>query len=146
MIKNNTLSIVIPCYNEQHGIAMLLKRVPPEVDEVLVVDNNSTDGSGDIAREHGARVVIEPRRGYGRAYKTGLAHARGDIIGTMDGDGSYCAEDIVRLAHVLIDEKLDFISGSRFPLDDWSPMHIKNFIGNIIPTATMEVIFRSQNE
>ncbi len=141
MIRNSTLSIVIPCYNERHGIAMLLQHVHHEVDEVLVVDNNSTDGSGDIARAHGARVVFEARKGYGRAYKTGLAHARGDIIGTMDGDGSYQIEDIVKLAGLLVENELDFISGSRFPLRDWKSMHMKNYLGNIILTSAAAILF-----
>lgn len=84
----------------------------PQIDEVLIVDNNSTDGSGDIARRHGARVVSEPRQGYGPAYKTGLAHASGKIIGATDGDGSYHIEDIIRCATFLIKNNLNFVSGS----------------------------------
>jgi glycosyltransferase involved in cell wall biosynthesis len=57
--------------------------------EVIVVDGESTDGTREVALDRGAKVIDEPRRGYGRAYKTGLALARGDIIVTGDADGQY---------------------------------------------------------
>lgn len=141
MIQNNKLTVVIPCYNEREGLLKILNDIPPELDEVLVVDNNSNDDSGSIAQRNGARVVFEARRGYGRAYKTGLQCARGDIICTMDGDGSYNINDALRLARYLLEENLDFVSGSRFPLADWGAMHLKNFLGNIILTAAMAVLF-----
>ena len=68
------VSIVIPTYDEASSIARVLDEIPaPLVTEVLVVDAGSTDGTREIAAAHGARVIFEPRRGYGRACLTGLA-------------------------------------------------------------------------
>src|SRR4029079_4721832 len=86
MYRGKRISVVIPCHNEEGGIAAVLAQMPSMVDEVVVVDNASTDRTGEVARGAGARVVFEARKGYGRAYKTGFAAARGDVIVTMDGD------------------------------------------------------------
>src|SRR5580658_6718030 len=65
--------------------------------EVVVVDGASTDGTPEIARKAGARVISEPRRGYGRAYQTGFAAATGDVVATADGDSTYPVEEIPTL-------------------------------------------------
>ena len=75
MIRNRTVSVVIPCFNEEHGIRDVLLRVPKSVDEVVVADNNSTDRSAEVAREFGAKVVPATVRGYGAALKAGLKNA-----------------------------------------------------------------------
>ena len=79
MYKGLSISVVIPCFNEEKGIGTVLQRMPDYVDEVIVVDNNSADGTARIAEAHGARVVHEKRKGYGSAYQAGLPQARGDI-------------------------------------------------------------------
>ncbi|MBM3789314.1 MAG: glycosyltransferase, partial [Acidobacteria bacterium] len=79
MYKNRRITVVIPCLNEEEGIVQVLSRMPRFVDEVIVVDNGSTDRTAAVARSRGARVIHENVRGYGRAYKTGLVRARGDI-------------------------------------------------------------------
>src|SRR5688500_17771786 len=89
MYKNLRITVVIPCLNEEEGIRKVLDELPSFVDEVMVVDNGSTDGTAEIARSRGARVITELNRGYGRAYKSGFSHATGDIIVTLDGDHSY---------------------------------------------------------
>src|SRR5688572_19144615 len=89
MYKNRRITVVIPCLNEEQGIRHVLSELPSFVDEVVVVDNNSTDRTAEIARSMGAIVVSELHRGYGRAYKKGFACATGDIIVTLDGDRSY---------------------------------------------------------
>jgi len=88
MYRGKRISVVIPCHNEEAGVAAVLAQMPSMVDEVVVVDNASTDRTAEVARGAGARVVFEARKGYGRAYKTGFAAARGDVIVTMDGDGT----------------------------------------------------------
>lgn len=73
MYRNLRLSIVIPCLNEESGLPAVLRTIPSFVDEVVVVDNNSTDRTAEVARAMGARVILELERGYGRALRTGSA-------------------------------------------------------------------------
>ncbi len=113
MYKNHRISLVLPCFNEEHGLPEVFRDLPASVDEVVVVDNNSTDRTIEIARNFGAVVVRESRQGYGAAYKTGLRRATGDIIVTMDGDGTYPRNFIPILLDVMIDEGFDFITCDR---------------------------------
>jgi glycosyltransferase involved in cell wall biosynthesis len=113
MHRGHTISVVIPCYNEEEGIGLTLADMPALVDEVVVVDNNCTDRTAEIATSHGARVLAEKRPGYGAAYKAGFAAATGDVIVTMDGDDTYPRGFIPVLLDVLIDEHLDFITCDR---------------------------------
>ncbi len=103
----------MPCYNEEHGLPEVYRDLPSLVDEVIVADNNSTDHTAEIARQFGAVVVLEKKQGYGAAYKTGLRRATGDIIVTMDGDGTYPRNFIPILLDVMIDEGFDFITCDR---------------------------------
>jgi glycosyltransferase involved in cell wall biosynthesis len=142
MHRNLRLSLVIPCYNEEGGVRQVLSRVPREVDEVIVVDNASTDRTAEVAAALGARVVREGRRGYGAAYKAGLGAVTGDIVGTLDGDGSYPPEHVPRLVDVLLDRGWDFLSACRFPLADPHAMSWTNQLGNWILTRATGMLFR----
>lgn len=113
MYKNHRISLVMPCYNEENGLREVFRDLPACVDEVVVVDNNSCDCTAMVAREFGATVILEKRQGYGAAYKTGLSRATGDIIVTMDGDGTYPRNFIPILLDVMIDEGFDFITCDR---------------------------------
>ena len=113
MHRGHTVSVVIPCYNEEHGIRVTLADMPDLVDEIIVVDNNCTDRTAEVAADMGAMVVSEQKPGYGAAYKAGFLAATGDIIVTMDGDATYPRAFIPVLLDVLIDEELDFISCDR---------------------------------
>jgi hypothetical protein len=110
--------------------------------EVIVVDTNSTDKTVEIAKSKGAKIVNEPRRGYGRAYKTGFAHARGDIIVTLDGDMTYPAEKINELVDVLISEDLDFISCDRLTNLRKNVMSFQHRFGNRVLTISANLLFR----
>ena len=141
MYRDKTISLVIPCYNEEEGLRQLLPKIPHIVDEVLIVDNASTDNTARVARELGARVVEEKMKGYGRAYKTGFKNATGDIIITMDGDGTYPPESITLLLYILFEEDVDFISARRWrskSLQRKSPIRI---FGNIILSFTMAALY-----
>ena len=70
--------MIIPCLNEEQGIESVLRRMPEFVDEVIVVDNGSTDRTSEVAQSFGAKVIRENVRGYGRSYKTGFASATGE--------------------------------------------------------------------
>ncbi|MGZ8177394.1 glycosyltransferase family 2 protein [Williamsia sp. SKLECPSW1] len=87
------VTVVIPCRDEAQALPGVLARVPDEY-EALVVDNGSTDGTGDVARAHGATVVVETVPGYGSAVDAGVRAASGEIVCTIDGDGSMDPEDL----------------------------------------------------
>src|SRR5437867_11389600 len=116
MYKGLSVSVVIPCFNEEHGIAAVLKGMPDYVDQVVVVNNNATDETGRIAQELGAEVVFETKKGYGNAYKAGFPLARCEIIATADGDGTYPTRSIGPIIDCMLNSRLDFVSASRFPL------------------------------
>ena len=141
MQHNLKISVVIPCYNEEEGVRKVIGRMPRTVDEVVVVDNNCTDGTAQVARSLGARVVAERTPGYGAAYKAGLAAATGDVIVTLDGDGTYPPEEIPRLVDVLEKRGWDFLSASRFPLSDPKAIGLSYRIGNWILSAASAVLF-----
>jgi len=141
MYRSNRISVVIPCHNEEEGIRAVLAQMPAMVDEVVVVDNASTDRTAAVARELGARVVYEGRKGYGRAYKTGFASARGDIIVTMDGDGTYPPDSIPLLLYVLVEEKLDFITARRWYSRSGQAKSPIRLLGNAILSGAMMCLF-----
>jgi glycosyltransferase involved in cell wall biosynthesis len=141
MYREHSITVVIPCYNEEEGIAQVIPALPDSVDEVIVVDNNSTDRTSEVAKSLGARVVFEKRKGYGAAYQAGLSAVTGDITVTMDGDGTYPMEQIEECVDYLIDNNLDFVSASRFPLKDPGAMNFSNKIGNAVLTLATLVLF-----
>ena len=141
MYKGKRISVVIPCHNEEDGIVAVLDQMPAIVDEVVCVDNCSTDNTAKVATEHGARVVPESRKGYGYAHKAGYAAAKGDIIITMDGDGTYPPDSIPLLLYVMIEEKVDFITARRWYSkqgDTKSPIRL---LGNAILSGTMMALY-----
>ncbi len=141
MYQDRQVTVVIPCLNEEEGIQKVLSQIPGFVDEVIVVDNDSTDGTARIAREMGARVIHETFRGYGRAYKTGLLHARGDIIVTLDGDHSYPVDSLSYLIESLLRSRVGFVSASRFPIQNPDAMALKNLLGNKCLSLIMSLIY-----
>lgn len=109
-------SVIIPALNEEQTIAQVVRDIPRDiVDEVIVVDNGSTDGTAQRAGEAGARVVSESRRGYGRACATGVASVSSncEIVIFLDGDGSDCPELMNRLLEPIVTGQCDFVIGSR---------------------------------
>ena len=109
------VSVIIPTRNEGPAIGRVLADLPSDlVTEVIVVDSNSTDGTCDIAARMGARVIPEPRRGYGRACLTGLAHSRApDVVVFLDGDYSDRPVELPRLLAPISDGRADIALGSR---------------------------------
>ena len=109
------VSVIIPTHNEAEAIGLVLADLPSDlVGEVIVVDSNSTDGTSEIARKMGARVVHESRRGYGRACLTGLAHAdKPDVVVFLDGDYSDRPSELPILLAPIIEGRADITLGSR---------------------------------
>ena len=141
MHRNHTISVVVPCFNEEEGIGLVIRRMPSVVDEIVVVDNNCTDRTAEVAAGLGARVVAERVPGYGAAYKAGLRAATREIVVTLDGDGTYPPEEIPRLVDELVDKGWDFLSASRFPLVHREAMHFTNRVGNGVLTIAAAVLF-----
>ncbi len=109
------ISVIIPTRNEAQALRHVLAEIPADlVSEVLVVDSDSTDGTPEIAAAMGARVIREPRRGYGRACLTGLAHVNSpDVVVFLDGDYSDRPAELPRLLEPIADGRADIVLGSR---------------------------------
>lgn len=108
------VSLIIPALNEGDCLCQLLAEVPVhQLHQIIVVDNGSTDNTPEVAREAGAIVVGEPRRGYGSACAAGLVAAKGDVLVYMDGDGSFVPAELVDLLAPIAQDKADLVLGAR---------------------------------
>jgi glycosyltransferase involved in cell wall biosynthesis len=109
-----SVSIVIPALDEEESIGQVLTAIPRDgIGEIIVVDGGSTDDTATIARAAGARVICEPRRGYGRACAAGVAAASGDIILFLDADGADDPGQIPDLLAPILAGEADVVLGSR---------------------------------
>src|ERR1043165_7463743 len=141
MYKSLSITVIIPCLNEEQGIENVLRAMPDFVDEVVVVDNNSTDRTSEVAASLGAKVVREEVRGYGRAYKRGFAGATSDLIITLDGDHSYPPDAISYLLEAFLHLDVDFLNASRFPVRDSRAMSFKHKFGNLVLSLAMSMLY-----
>ncbi|PNX46684.1 MAG: glycosyl transferase family 2 [Thermoplasmata archaeon M11B2D] len=142
------VSIVIPAINEERGIGKTIGAVNADYFkhhnwdlEIILVDGNSTDRTREIASEKGARVIVEKRKGYGRAYKTGFAAATGDIIVTGDADATYPFHMIHQYIQLLLDHQLDFVTTDRFAELKHGSMSLKHRFGNLTLAWTLRILF-----
>ena len=142
------ISIILPTLNEESGIGKTIDSIDKDYFkkkgwemEIIVVDGNSKDKTREIAEKKGAKIIIEPRKGYGRAYKTGLAKAEGDIIVTGDADATYPFDKIHEYIQYLIDHNLDFITTDRFANLKKGSMSLKHKFGNWILSTTLRILF-----
>lgn len=145
------ISVVIPCLNEVQSVGKCVEKALRGIEktgltgEVVVVDNASTDGSADAARAAGARVVHEPRRGYGSAYLRGFSAARGRYFVMGDADETYDFEDIPRFIEPLHEDRVDMVMGTRLEGEilpgamPWS----HRWIGNPILSGMLKILFQT---
>jgi glycosyltransferase involved in cell wall biosynthesis len=141
MYKGDTITVIIPCLNEEQGIERVLRSMPDFVDEVIVVDNGSTDRTSQVAAMLGAQVIREDVRGYGRSYKRGFACATGDLIVTLDGDHSYPVDALSYLLEAFRHHGVDFLNASRFPVRDRKAMSLKHHFGNLALSLAMSILY-----
>ena len=111
------IDVVIPAFNEEESLPLVLGDMPEIVRRVVVADNNSTDGTAAVARSAGAEVVPAPRQGYGSACLAALDHVRSsgapDIVVFVDADYSDHPDELPRLVEPIVSGRLDFVIGSR---------------------------------
>jgi glycosyltransferase involved in cell wall biosynthesis len=113
-MADGLVTVVLPCLNEAESLPSVLAAMPAGY-QALVVDNNSTDDTADVARRHGARVVVEPRPGYGSAVHAGVLAATTPIVAVIDADGSLDPADLPALVAEL-DRGADLAIGRRRPV------------------------------
>src|SRR3954454_7667093 len=142
------VSVVIPCLNEAETIAECVRQARAALEanglagEVIVVDNGSTDGSGELARNAGADVVEEPRRGYGSAYLAGLAAARGDYVVMVDADLTYDFGEIPAVVREL-EAGADVVIGNRMQNIKPGAMPLLSRLGNPVLSGFLNVLHRT---
>jgi glycosyltransferase involved in cell wall biosynthesis len=134
--------------NEEAGIGLTLDSIKREFFkeknwdlEIVIVDGYSKDKTREIAKEKGAKIILEKRKGYGRAYKTGMAQLNGEIIVTGDADATYPFDKIHEYIQQLINEDLDFITTDRFAKLHHGSMSVKHYFGNFVLATTLRILF-----
>jgi glycosyltransferase involved in cell wall biosynthesis len=135
------VSVIIPTHNEAQAIGRVLADLPSDlVTEVIVVDSNSSDGTAEIAAKLGARLVQEPRRGYGRACLTGLAATNApDVVVFLDGDYSDRPAELPILLAPIIERRADITLGSRLNNSGALPWH--QAFGNRLAASLIRVLY-----
>lgn len=142
MKRKNLASVIIPTLDEEKAIRKVLVDMPMEtVDEVIVVDN-STDFTANIAKDLGTKVIPEPRAGYGRALQTGIENANGDIVVYIDGDYTYDPKEIPQMIHLILSGQYDIVLGSRIKGRMLHrSMSVKNRFGNLVLSLFFNILF-----
>src|SRR3989475_4168101 len=141
------VSVIIPTMNEESSIGAVIDEVQTALvgwpSEILIVDTDSRDRTRDIATAKGARVVPEPRRGYGRAYKTGFAAATGTFVSALDADLTYPAHRFPDFLTALAEDGADFVSGARLSRLSDGAMTGMHRVGNEILNFAFRSLYDS---
>jgi len=141
------IKVIIPAYNEQDSIANVIKDIPNSVHEVIVISNNSTDRTEENARNAGATVLQENRKGYGYACLKGMEYIAGqhttpDIVVFLDGDYSDYPEQLTEIVAPIINDNIDFVIGARVKrLREQGSMTPQQVFGNWLATFLMKLFF-----
>jgi len=144
------LTVVLPCLNEAETLAVCIRKAKASIaglgidGEVVIADNGSTDGSQDIARAEGARVVDVPIRGYGAALTAGIAAAKGEFVIMGDADDSYDLSNLGPFVEALRGGA-DLVMGNRFAggIEPGAMPALHRYLGNPVLTAIGRILFRS---
>ena len=144
------IKVIIPAYNEQDSIAHVINDIPKNVDEVIVISNNSTDNTEKNARNAGATVLKESKKGYGFACLKGMDYIskqeiKPEIIVFLDGDYSDYPEQLTELVAPIINNNIDFVIGSRVKeLREDGSMTPQQVFGNWLATFLMKLFFNAK--
>jgi glycosyltransferase involved in cell wall biosynthesis len=145
------IKVIIPAYNEADSIAHVINDIPKTVSEIIVISNNSTDATEQNAKNAGATVLVENRKGYGYACLKGMDYIakldtdkRPDIIVFLDGDYSDYPEELTKIIQPIIEENIDFVVGARIKnLREEGSMTGPQIFGNWLATTLMKLMFGS---
>jgi glycosyltransferase involved in cell wall biosynthesis len=143
MHQSWTVSVVMPAYNEEACVGTAVREflALPEVDDVLVVDNNSTDRTATLAAAAGARVITEATQGYGAACRTGLANASGDLVLLVEPDGTFVCGDAAKFLSYA--REFDVVFGTRTSKSAiWTGANMWWFLryGNVVTAKLLEYL------
>ena len=143
------IKVIIPAYNEEESIPLVIKDIPSIVNEIIVVSNNSTDNTEINAKNAGATVLTENRKGYGYACLKGMDYISKqektpDIIVFLDGDYSDYPEELTKIIQPILEENIDFVVGARVKeLREEGSMTTPQIFGNWLATNLMKLFFKS---
>ncbi|MBL4575851.1 MAG: glycosyltransferase family 2 protein [Opitutaceae bacterium] len=144
------IKVIIPAFNEQDAIASVINNIPDIVNEVTVISNNSTDNTEINAKNAGAIVLTENRKGYGYACLKGMKYIskqekKPDIVVFLDGDYSDYPEELTKLVEPIINNDIDFVIGARIKrLREQGSMTPQQVFGNWLATFLMKFMFRAK--
>ena len=145
-----TIKVIIPAYNEQDSIGNVIRDIPKIVDEIIVISNNSTDKTEENAKNAGATVLSEKRKGYGYACLKGMDYIsqkekKPAIVVFLDGDYSDYPEQLLEIIHPILIDNLDFVVGSRVKkLREHGAMTPQQIFGNWLATFLMTLFFKAK--
>jgi len=145
-----TIKVIIPAYNEEHSIRNVIQDIPSFVDEIIVVNNNSTDATKKNAQDAGATILTELKAGYGNACLKGIEYIKQqkkttDIVVFLDGDYSDYPEQLTKIVTPIIEKNIDFVVGSRVKkFREKGAMQPQQIFGNWLATFLMRVFFKSK--
>lgn len=144
------IKVIIPAFNEEESIGLVIQDIPDSVKEIIVISNNSTDNTEENAAKAGATVLKEPRKGYGYACLKGMQYIAQqktppDIIVFLDGDYSDYPEQLTQLVEPIIHKNIDFVIGARVKrLREAGSMTFPQIFGNGLATFLMKLMFNSK--
>ena len=149
-IMPSEIVVIIPAYNEEASIAKVIRDIPAVVSEIIVVSNNSTDATEDVAKNAGATVLFEHRKGYGYACLKGMEYiaekpSKPEIVVFLDGDYSDYPEELYKIVAPILKKDIDLVVGARVPeLREKSSMTFPQIFGNRLATFLMKLFFNSR--
>ena len=146
------IKVIIPAFNEENAIEKVIAEIPKIVSEIIVVDNNSTDKTSEVAQKAGATVLFQPNSGYGNACLKGMEYLarfdsaqRPDIVVFLDGDYSDYPSEMKRIIAPIIEDNIDFVIGARTKkLRENGAMTFPQRFGNWLATSLMSLFFNSK--